>query len=111
MNTAISEGASPNKTETAAQAGNTKLVLRIDYAPVKQPFVEPHAQGEMTLAQVKVLAMDHFKVAEGEVAGGSKVYQLSFEDVVQSNLNVTLESLLKHGRQIELLLIEQFIQG
>ena len=89
----------------------TTLVLRVDYAPVKQPLVEPHAEGGMTLVQVKALAMDHFKVVEGEVSGGTKVYQLSFEDVVQSNLNVTLDSLAKHGRQVELLLIEQFIQG
>lgn len=89
----------------------TTLVLRVDYAPVKKPLVEPHAEGGMTLAQVKTLALDHFKVVEGEVAGGTKVYQLSFEDVVQSNLNATLDDLVKHGRQVELLLIEQFIQG
>lgn len=103
MNTAVNQG----------EQGvlKTTLVLHVDYAPVKQPLVEPHAEGGMTLAQVKALALDHFKVVEGEVAGGTKVYQLSFEDVVQSNLNVTLDSLVKHSRQVELLLIEQFIQG
>jgi len=87
------------------------LVLRVDYAPAKKPLVEPQAQAEMTLAQAKALAMDYFKVVEGDVPGGRKVYQLSFDDVVQSNLNNTLESLVKHGREVELLLIEQFIQG
>lgn len=89
----------------------TFFVLRVRYAPVKQPLVEPHVEGSTTLAQVKALAMNHFGLSEGNVAGGTKAYQLSFEDAVQSNLNVTLDSLVVHGRQIELLLIEQFIQG
>lgn len=89
----------------------TPLVLRVRYAPVKQPLVEPHVEGSTTLAQVKALAMTYFGLTEGEVAGGTKTYQLSFEDAVQSNLNVTLDSLVVHGRQVELLLIEQFIQG
>ena len=87
------------------------LVLRVKYAPVKQPLVEPHIEGGTTLAQVKTLALTHFGLTEGEVTGGTKSYQLSFEDVVQSNLNVTLDSLAAHGRQVQLLLIEQFIQG
>lgn len=103
MNAAVSQG--------DKGALKTTLVLRVKYAPVKQPLVEPHVEGDMTLAQVKALAMNHFGVAEGEVTGGSKTYQLSFEDVVQSNLNVTLSSLAVHGREVELLLIEQFIQG
>lgn len=89
----------------------TTLVLRVKYAPVKQPLVEPHVEGSTTLVQVKALAMTHFGLTEGEITGGTKTYQLSFEDVVQSNLNVTLDSLEVHGREVEFLLIEQFIQG
>lgn len=87
------------------------LVLRVRYAPAKAPFVEPHASIDLTLAEVKVKALDHFGLTEGAVDGGSKTYQLSFDDIVQTNLSVTLGSLPTHGKELELLLIEQFVQG
>jgi hypothetical protein len=92
-------------------AHKTTLALRVKYAPVKQPLVEPKVEGSTTLVEVKTLALSHFGLAEGAATGGTKTYQLSFDDVVQSNLNATLDSLPLHGREVELLLIEQFIQG
>lgn len=89
----------------------TTLLLRVKYAPIKRPLVEPHVEGSTTLGTVKALALTHFGLTEGDVTGGSKVYVLSFEDVVQSNLSLSLDSLPLHGREVELLLIEQFIQG
>jgi hypothetical protein len=103
MNEAVNQG--------EKGALKTTLLLRVDYAPAKKPLVEPQIDGSMTLAQVKTLAMGHFSVVEGDVAGGTKMYVLSFDDIVQSNLSVTLGSLVKRGHQVELLLIEQFIQG
>lgn len=102
-------------------AHETTLVLRVRYAPVKAPMVDPHASPGETLAQVKIAALQHFKLTEGPVAGGSKTYQLSFDDVVQTDLSVTLNDLVErghgrdhdhdHDRKVELLLIEQFVQG
>jgi hypothetical protein len=100
------------------------LVLQVRYAPVKKPMVDNHADDDQTLAQVKAAALAHFDLAEGPVAGGSKVYQLSFDDVVQTDLGTTLGELAHRGdepgcghghgkndRKVELLLIEQFVQG
>lgn len=87
------------------------IVLRVRYAPAKAPYVNPHANVSMTLAEVKAAALDYFHLTEGTVDGGTKTYQLSFDDIVQSNLSVMLGSLETHGKQLELLLIEQFVQG
>jgi len=87
------------------------VVLRVRYAPVKAPYVDPHASVSMTLAEVKAAALQHFHLTEGAVDGGTKTYQLSFDDIIQSNMSVTLGSLVTHGKELELLLIEQFVQG
>lgn len=87
------------------------FVLRVRYAPAKAPFVEPHASINMTLAEVKTKVLKHFDLTEGAVDSGTKTYQLSFDDIVQTNLSVTLGSLPTHGKELELLLIEQFVQG
>jgi hypothetical protein len=87
------------------------VVLHVRYAPAKAPYVNPKASAAMTLAEVKATALENFHLTEGTVDGGTKTYQLSFDDIVQSNLNITLGSLETHGKQLELLLIEQFVQG
>jgi putative intracellular protease/amidase len=89
----------------------TTLVLRVKYAPVKQPMVQPGTDGNTTLAQVKVLALAYFGLTEGEIPGGSKTYVLSHDGVEQTDLTVKLDSLADHGHQVELLLLERFIQG
>lgn len=90
---------------------NDSVVLRVRYAPAKAPLVDPHASKAMTLASVKAAALTHFQLSEGAVDGGTKTYQLAFDDVEQTDLSVTLGSLVEHGNQVELLLIERFEQG
>ncbi|HYW55763.1 MAG TPA: hypothetical protein VE934_02290 [Polaromonas sp.] len=90
---------------------NANLVLRVRYAPVKQPFVQPQTPASTTLAAAKALALTHFGLTEGAVDGGTKTYEISVDETVQTNLSLTLGELATHGRQIELLLIEQFQQG
>ncbi len=92
-------------------AHNDTVALRVRYAPAKKPYVDPHATGTLTLQEVKKRALEEFKLVEGSVEGGSKAYQLSFEDVVQTDLSLTLHALVKHGKELELLLVEQFTQG
>lgn len=98
---------------TGDQVAHNKdsIVLRVRYAPAKAPLVDPHASKAMTLAEVKATALTHFQLAEGAVDGGTKTYQLAFDDIVQTDLSITLGSLVTHGNQVELLLIEQFEQG
>ena len=86
------------------------VVVRVRYAPVKQPFTENHTPQTDTLADVKARALAHFHLSEGPVDGGSKTYSLSFNDVVQTNLSLAVGELADH-RQLSLLLVEQFTQG
>lgn len=95
----------------AVAAHDSKVALRVRYAPAKKPYVEPQAPASWTLQEVKTRALNEFKLVEGPVEGGAKSYQFSYDDEVQSNLNVTLGSLVKNGKQLQLLLIEQFTQG
>jgi hypothetical protein len=92
-------------------AVHANLVLRVRYAPVKQPFVQPQTPSSTTLAAAKVLALNHFGLTEGAVDGGTKTYEVSVDETVQTNLSLTLGELAGPGRQVELLLIEQFQQG
>ena len=99
-----------NSGENNAHKDQT-IVLHVRYAPAKAPYVNPKVSITTTLAEVKTAALAHFALIEGTVDGGTKTYQLSFDDIVQSNLSITLGSLETHGKQLELLLIEQFVQG
>lgn len=99
-----------NQSEHDALKKNT-IVLRVRYAPVKKPYVDPDAELTMTLAEVKATVLEQFQLTEGAVEGGAKTYQLSYEDIVQSNLGITLNELDTYGKQLDLLLVEQFIQG
>ena len=86
------------------------ILVRVRYAPMKQPYIEQHVERSETLATVKARAMEHFHLSEGPVDGGSKAYSLSIEDVVQTNLSVTVGELAKH-QELALFLVEQFTQG
>jgi hypothetical protein len=99
-----------NSGENNAHKDQT-VVLHVRYAPAKAPYVNPKASIATTLAEVKTSALQHFGLAEGTVDGGTKAYQLAFDDIVQSNLSIVLGSLETHGNRLELLLIEQFVQG
>lgn len=96
--------------ENAQNIKSHDVLVRVRYAPMKQPYIEQRADRSETLATVKARAMEHFHLSEGPVDGGSKAYSLSFEDVIQTNLSVTLGELAKH-HELALLLVEQFTQG
>lgn len=94
---------------SALQKQTVKLSVR--YAPVKHPYKDTHAATSLTLAEVKTTVLGHFDLSEGTIEGGTKTYQISFDDIVQSNLSLTLDSLAPDAKEVELLLIEQFVQG
>lgn len=99
-----------NSGEDLAHTDQT-VVLHVRYAPAKAPYVNPKASTATTLAEVKATALEHFSLNEGAVENGTKSYQLSFDDIVQTNMSIQLGGLETHGKQVELLLIEQFVQG
>lgn len=86
------------------------VVVRVRYAPVKQPFIQNHTPQTDTLFDVKARALAHFHLSEGPLDGGSKTYSLSLNDEVQTNLSLKVGDLAEH-RQLSLLLVEQFTQG
>jgi len=55
--------------------------------------------------------LNFFGLVEGEVEGGRKEYAFSAYGVVQSNLAETLGHLAQGKHELELKLLEQFIQG
>ncbi len=85
--------------------------LSVRYAPAKHPYKDPHADLSTSLAEIKATVLVHFQLSEGTIDGGTKTYQLSFDDIVQSNLSVTLGNLDPQAKEVEILLIEQFVQG
>ena len=87
------------------------LVLRVRYLASPKPFVDPKAQPATTLAQLKPQMLTHFGLTEGDANGGRKEYAFSADDVIQSNLGVTLAELAHGKRELELKLLEQFNQG
>lgn len=97
--------------QNAQTADSHDILVRVRYAPVKQPYIEQHVEHSDTLAAVKARALEHFHLSEGPVDGGSKAYSVSVEKVVQTNLSVTVGELVKNHHQLALLLVEQFTQG
>jgi hypothetical protein len=93
-----------------ARKSRDHILLRVIYAPVRQPLVLERTPVTETLADIKSTALTHFQLAEGDLNGGTKTYFLSFDDIVQTNLNVTVGE-LGHNGQATLLLVEQFVQG
>jgi len=98
------------KGDENASNKSQDVVVRVRYAPVKQPFTENHTPQTDTLADVKGRALAHFHLSEGPVDGGSKTYSLSLNGEVQTNLSLKVGDLAEH-RQLSLLLVEQFTQG
>lgn len=87
------------------------LVLRVRYLPVPKPYIEPKARGEETLAELKVRMLTHFGLVEGEANGGRKEYAFAAHGLIQTNLGETLATLAAGKQNLELNLLEQFIQG
>lgn len=97
--------------ESAQNTDSHHILVRVRYAPVKQPYIEQHVERSDTLAAVKARALEHFQLSEGPVDGGSKAYSVSVEEVVQTNLSLTVGELATDHHQLALLLVEQFTQG
>ena len=86
------------------------LNVQVRYVAVAAPFVDKVAP-ELTLATFKPTVLTHFGLVEGNVDGGSKVYNFTFNKTVLTDLSVTLGSLAGGDRQVKLGLVEQLIQG
>lgn len=90
------------------------LVLSVRYLASPKPYVQRQAPLTETLATLKPIVLDFFGLSEGDVDGGRKEYAFSAFGVIQSNLGETLGNLLARGKnehELELKLLEQFIQG
>jgi hypothetical protein len=110
MHTEASLHTEHQKGDENVSNNSRNVVVRVRYAPVKQPFTENHTPQTDTLADVKARALAHFHLSEGSVDGGSKTYSLSLNGEVQTNLSLNVGDLAEH-RQLSLLLVEQFTQG
>lgn len=87
------------------------LALRVRYLASPKPYVQARAPQTETLATLKPVVLKHFGLVEGPVDGGRKEYAFSAHGVIQSNLEVTLGHLAQGKHELELKLLEQFIQG
>lgn len=87
------------------------LVLRVRYLASPRPYVDPNASPSETLATLKPVVLNYFGLVEGVVDGGRKEYAFSAHGVIQSNLDESLGHLAQGKHELELKLLEQFIQG
>ncbi len=103
-----------NRHETAGDAvahHHDTLALRVRYLASPKPYVQSKAPQTETLATLKPVVLKHFGLVEGAVDGGRKEYAFSAHGVIQSNLEETLGHLAQGKHELELKLLEQFIQG
>ena len=87
------------------------LNVQVRYLAAGKPYLEPKANGNDTLAQLKSRTLVHFGLAEEDVAGGRKEYALSFDGEIQRNLLISLNEIANGKHHIQFTLVEQFIQG
>lgn len=99
----------PSSEELARPHGT--LALRVRYLASPRPYVEPRAPLTETLATLKPKVLQFFGLVEGDVEGGRKEYAFSAHGVIQSNLAETLGHLAHGKHELEMKLLEQFIQG
>jgi hypothetical protein len=85
--------------------------VRVRYLGARRPFEDPNAPAKETLAELKPRVLDFFKLKEGPVDGGIKVYVFAMDGVVLTDLNVTLGALAKGHHEVKLDLLERFEQG
>ena len=92
-------------------AHHKTIDLRVRYLGARRAFEEPKASAAETLAELKPGVLDFFKLKEGPVDGGVKVYEFALDGIVLANLNETLEDLAKGRDELKLDLLERFEQG
>lgn len=87
------------------------LVLHVRYVAAARPYVDPKASPTATLAVLKPIVLHFFGLSETAADGGQKTYVFAADGIVQSNVDVTLESLAHGKATLELQLLERFVQG
>jgi len=94
-----------------APAAHKTIELRVRYLGARRPFEDPKASPRETLAELKPRVLDFFKLKEGAVDGGTKVYEFAMGGVVLADLSATLGSLAEKDHELKLDLLERFEQG
>jgi hypothetical protein len=86
------------------------IAVRVRYVGSAHAYLH---QGRMdeTLAELKPTVLHHFGLVEGNVDGGSKVYEFSVHDELQTDLSVTLRTLSHGHHELAMHLLEKFTQG
>jgi hypothetical protein len=92
-------------------AAHKTIDLRVRYLGARHPYEDPKASATETLAELKPRVLEFFKLKEGPVDGGTKVYEFAMHGVVLANLNETLGALAKGEHELKLDLLERFEQG
>jgi hypothetical protein len=92
-------------------APNKTVNVRVRYLGARRPFEDPKASATETLAQLKPRVLDFFKLKEGPVDGGTKVYVFATDGVVLIDVDATLGALAKGHHDLKLDLLERFEQG
>ena len=92
-------------------APHETLVVHVRYISARQPFVDPKARATETLSAFKPRVLAFFKLVEGDVEGGTKVYTFAVDGTAVTDLEVTLGKLAAGKHELKLDLLEQFKQG
>ncbi|MBS0418657.1 MAG: hypothetical protein JSR66_13170 [Proteobacteria bacterium] len=92
-------------------APNKTIAVRVRYLGARHPFEDPKAPAGENLAELKPRVLDFFKLKEGPVDGGTKVYVFAMDGLVLTDLNTTLGVLAKEHHELKLDLLERFEQG
>ncbi len=87
------------------------IVLKVRYIAAKKQFVDPKANPNDTLALVKPAVLEFFQLVEGNVNGGTKLYNFALDGILLTNLSASLLSLAENKHELTLDLIERFEQG
>jgi len=85
--------------------------VRVRYLGARRPFEDPKAPAGETLAELKPRVLDFFKLKEGPMDGGTKVYVFAMDGVVLTDLSTTLGALAAGHHELKLDLLERFEQG
>jgi hypothetical protein len=83
------------------------FTVMVKYITSSKKFVDSHARKDETLATLKPQALEFFTLVEDD----AKTYQFSLDGVVQTNLAVTLGSLVGDKHELKLNLTEVLKQG
>ncbi len=86
------------------------LNVQVRYVAARRPFVD-RVDPLVTLKDFKPTVLAFFELVEGNVDGGTKVYNFILNGIVQTDLDVTLGALAVGEHELKLDFVEQLIQG